>query len=373
MLFKIIEYAEQNSALLTALFEQVPQETLLRSDVSPLIVEVLESSDFSASVRQAFFEHLQATMHSNSAQAQLATHYMRSWQGYQGHRTWQPKFNDIAIVPGLTRQALETRNMYPLLRKITVSLPIFFEQLNLYQNKFHPEGTVFTHTQQVIKNTLFLMSFLTPLITAEKGNISLIDDHCHGMCRQLLLGLSADDRRCFREALEQTIDDIPRARLLGFAGALHDIGKPATAKKTLIDGVYKIYPIKNAYYFDHKFSGHEPYGAKLFDEEVAKYFAFPPQQKKFIYELILSHKDITDAVKYARKQGEQRLVCLEQKLQEILDKYRQKDILYEALLLFAADSFGKTIVYDHQCQTTSDIEELKEAFYLLVELDRRSR
>lgn len=372
MQLKIIKHSEQDyPQISSALFDHEKIADLLCSDIIPLVKEVIESPDFSQTQREVFFTFIAEQANGTDEPAQLAKKYLKACQAYVPQKPIKAKLQDIVSVKMIIEELWKTKDVYQLLNKIAQASPSLLRQVGVFQNIFHPEGSCFAHTQLVVSSTVMLLSFLTQAITDHHYE-PLLRTACH----DVLYGLLTEVRVEFRSSLEQNDrDGVSNAKLLTLAALYHDIAKPDTAKKTIINGAYKIFKINDVYYFDHKFSDHEARGAELFLVE-AKRLGLTETQTQFVSELILCHKDITDAVKNARKagkNGENRLTVLQHKLTTILQAYRQKDIFYEAVLLFIADSLGKTTIRNYQLVFTPDIEELIEAFYMIIRLDRAAR
>lgn len=363
---KIIDQSEVSLPdLTTALFDQDVLEELLRNDISPIVREVQSSVHFTDLQRAQFWAQVEHFAQGAGTVAELSKKYLLARHKAIPLQDNLPRLQDILAVKDLVQQFWTEKEVLPYLQKIIISLPVFTSQRALYQNKFHPEGSCLAHTQQVAAALMALTSFFTAQI---------VDGHHYPLlrkaCQDLLYGLLPQDKPKIRASLERQIDGASRVKLLLLAGIMHDIGKPATAKKTVINGAYKIFKIDNAYYFDHKFSGHEEYGAQLFLEE-ARSLGLTRAQTNFVYELIRCHKDITDAVKQARKQSAQSAIFLQEALIRLKEAYVQKDIFYEAVFLFMADSFGKASVQQHSLVFTPDIEELKTGFYTILRAHRQ--
>jgi hypothetical protein len=363
---KIINQSEVSLPELTAaLFDQNILDDLLENDISPIVREVQYSVHFTDLQRAQFWAQVEYFAQGSGAVAELAQKYLLARHKAMPLQDNIPRLQDTLTVKDLVQQLWTEKEIFPYLQKIIISLPVFTSQRALYQNKFHPEGSCLAHTQQVAAALMALTGFFTSQI-ADGHHYPLL----RKACQDLLYGLLPQDKPMIRASLERRIDGAPRVKLLLLAGIMHDIGKPATAKKTVINGAYKIFKIDNSYYFDHKFSGHEEHGAQLFLEEACSLGLTGPQTD-FVYELIRCHKDITDVVKQARKQPAQSAVFLQEALTRIKEAYVQKDIFYEAVFLFMADSFGKASVQHHSLVFTPDIEELKTGFYTILRAHRQ--
>lgn len=264
-----------------------------------------------------------------------------------------PKYLNV-----LTRE----NDIYYLIKAISATLPIIQEQKQVFQNPFHQEGDVYEHSKQVSKALIFAIAYFTPTIKAMGINFP------PAIKKEVQLVLNSvsdkDIIKKIRNALERDIDGLSIAKLLSLGGFLHDIGKPKTATPKLTKNKdLKLFPLAGGNYIHQKFSEHELVGARHLLAH-ADILCLTEKQLFFLYDLIKGHKDITDAVKNARKQPADRINALKRSLKEIKTAFQKEDIFYESVLLFLADSVGKV----GPNSTPSDISELREAFHLILKI-----
>jgi len=359
MYYKILESKEKIIPELSAtLFDPELIEDLLVSDISGIINELHRPAVFSTAMIENFWLGVKQKIGENSSAGRLALKYSAAHEKYEPEFKYQVKTIDQLSLPEVIAKMFQSREAYAYLRKIVISLPEMANQQLFYQNKFHPEGNVLVHTDVVIKGLITLISKISPAL----ANDGFFSQQVRDLCDDQYYSFTPKTRLEIRESVTTRIDGVPRARLLLLAGLFHDIGKPQASRLTIINGQYKIFKLENAYYFDHKFSDHEAIGAKLF-LTIAPWIGLTTAQTDFVYELILCHKDITDAVKNARKSDNREFV-LWGLIEDIKKKYSQKNIFYEAVLLFCADNIiGKTSVSG---QRTPDYWEMTEAFNMLL-------
>jgi hypothetical protein len=360
---KILPLAEQNAPdLISTLFDPGKIADLLQCDVSSLIQELHESPDFSDQTRQSFFTYIGQQATGTSPAARLAAKYLAALKTYKPTGPEKVASGDALRLSRFMDRFRDTRDIYDVSHQLMLAMPLLRRQFSLYQNRFHPEGSIFVHTHQVLAATISLTAFLTAQIMDHPPQ-PWVDD----FCRRTVQELPVSDRKKIRQDLEQLIDGIPKAKLLALAALFHDISKPDNMSKTIINNVYVIFKFGAGYHFDNKFSGHEAAGAELF-LLIADRLSLTAQQKSFIYTLIKDHKDITDAVKYARKQVQNRESLLIDKLTGIINRYKQQYTLYTSGLLFFADNtIGKSVMNDSFIKEHAlEIKELQKVFFMLM-------
>jgi len=256
----------------------------------------------------------------------------------------------------------KTADILYLAKALFSSLQEIELQKQVFQNVFHQEGDVYEHSKLVGKTSFLEVLYFTC------DDHRVINSYTNKMYETKLLEV-LDTTPVYllpkiNTSLETTIDGISRAKLLVIAAFLHDIGKyQAAMPKIDKDNRFMFFKTSEGQYIQQKFSDHESLGADIFLAH-SSILKFTEAQRNFIYTLIKWHKEITDVVSGVRKFSGNKTKHLQNGLIGVADKYKEEGIFYEALLLFLADSFGKT----GKSSSPSDIEELISAFLTMIEM-----